>query len=1058
MPRGSRELSMIARLQYIIDRPLRVICTVSCGPPMHRHIVLAALALVVCGRGDAQTLAEASTAVNPAVEAPDEPQLPDLADHPFPLLVWSAFEVERDYFDKSRLDPRAQLVSATAAIGRQTPEFFAEVVGDELRVRVRSSNAEFSLADVTTLIGAAIRLEDILGFSQSILDLEPQALHEQEYAAINGLFEPLDPHTVLLTPEQHADLGVRTKGEFGGVGAKIRTEARRILIVSVLPDMPAAKAGIQVGDVVLTIDSESTVNMTPEQAQQKLRGPVGSKVALTILRAGKKLAFDVERATIKIESVRAVRLPDGVAYLGVSAFQEHTAEEARAALTGLGSGVTAVVLDLRGNAGGVLTQANQMVDDWVDRGELVLVRSAQGDEVAEAEPGAVLPTSVPLVVLVDQESASAAEIVSGGLQALGRAVVVGRTTFGKGTVQMVRAAAPYGQELALKLSLAEWLVAGGKPIQGRGVIPDLTLQPVEPSNVPGVVRFYDEERFERARERARAAHLASAAHDPVALPAAIGRRLYYLADGEIPAAVRQGTGGAAREVPDELRDPEIRISFALARDLAGTTDAAARREATVKSAARIGAEEDARITRALAGTVDWSPAPEGSASPSLEVGAKVSNSAPIAAGAPFGLRVTVRNTGNTTAHRVHVITDCVHDELDGIELVLGAIAAGATVERELQLHVMPWHADFTDAIDVAAHVGDPGPKPIASARVMFEVAGANKPALAYAYWIVDDPELVAQAPTRPRGEDGSAPSEFSVVGNGDGVLQPGERVLLGFAADNLGPGSSPDVRALLRNLSGRQGLLEEGFYHLGPITSGGTRKGAFGISVSPTADPSLPIELELVVGDARMRTSVQDRLRFRVLAEQRMITPLRQRVQIGEDGARLYAGAHPSSSVVARADPGTQLDVVGEVGGFDVIDGGEGRRMFLPGDIDGLGPASGKRVQRPLRPRVQVLPPTVAIDSLPRVSTAATVVVRGVARHPERVRDVVVLVRPPGVGQIDHKVYFATNDVAEGDGARAFTFEAAVPLEPGGNRISVVARDAAKVVRREDLWVYRPPD
>lgn len=1026
---------------------------------MHRYVALAALALVVCGRGDAQTPAEASNAAAPADEVPAEPQMPELADHAFPLLVWAAFEVEHDYFDKARLDPRGQLVSATAAIGRQTPEFFAEVVGDELKVRVRSSTAEFSLADVTTLTGAAIRLEDVLGFSQSILDLEPEALHEQEYAAINGLFEPLDPHTVLLTPEQHADLGVRTKGEFGGVGAQIRSEARRIVIVSVLPDMPAARAGMQAGDIVLTIDGESTVNMSPEQAQQKLRGPVGSKVALTILRAGKKLAVEVERATIKIESVRAVRLPDGVAYLGVNAFQEHTAEEARTALAGLGAGIGAVVLDLRGNAGGVLTQANEMIDDWVDRGELVVVRSAEGDEVAEAEPGTVLPTSVPLVVLVDQESASAAEIVSGGLQALGRAVVVGRTTFGKGTVQMVRAAAPYGQELALKLSLAEWRVAGGKPIQSRGVVPDLTLQPVEPSNVPAVVRFYDDERFERARERSRAAHLASAAHEAVAAPTTSGPRLYYLADGEIPPSLRTAADGSAREVPDELRDPEIRIGFALARDLVGTTDAAARRETTTHTAARIGADEDARITKALAAAVDWSPPPAGTPAPRLEVTAEVTKSGPIAAGDPFGLRVKVRNAGSSSAHRVHVITDCVHDELDGIELLLGTIAAGATVERELQLHVMPWHADFTDALDVAVHVAEPGPSPLASARVMFEVAGASKPSLAYAYWIVDDPALVARAPARPRGEDGSAPAEFTVSGNGDGMLQPGERVLLGFTADNLGPGPSPDVRALLRNLSGRQGLLEEGFYQLGSIATGESRKGAFGISVSPTADPALPIELELVVGDARMRTSVQDRLRFRVLADERTIAPSRRRLQVGEDGARLYAGAHPSSSVVARADPGTQLEIVGEVGGFDVIDGGgDGRRMFLPADLDGLVPASGKRVDKPLRPRMQVLPPTVTIDALPRVANQASVVVRGVARHPERVRDVVVLVRPPGVGQIDHKVYFATNDVAEGEGARAFAFEAAIPLEPGGNRISVLARDAAKVTRREDLWVYRTPE
>ncbi|MBC8070411.1 MAG: PDZ domain-containing protein, partial [Deltaproteobacteria bacterium] len=487
-------------------------------PPRALQVVAVLLAFATggCGRTDASTPTEDS----PGREAGEEsaetgslPQPPDLSQHPFPLLIWAAFEVEQDYFDKQRLDPRAQLVAATAALGLHMPEFFAEASGDTLQVRVRSAKAEFALGDVTTLVGAATRLEEVLGYADSVLDLEPAQRHELEYAAINGLFGPLDPHTVLLTPEQHADLGVRTKGEFGGVGAQIRSEARRIVIISVMPEMPAAKAGVMPGDVVLTIDGESTVNMSAEEAQQKLRGPVGTPVMLRLQRARKQLSLKVDRDTIRIESVRAVRLPDDVAYLAVAAFQESTAAEARTALTKLGTGVRAVVLDLRGNSGGVLTQATEMIDDYVAKGELVVVRSAEGDEVFEAEPPVVIDERAPVVVLLDENAASAAEIVGGGLQALGRAVVLGRTSFGKGTVQMVRAAAPYKQELALKLTLAEWLVAGGRHIQSAGVVPDLVLQPVELSNVAGVVRFYDEERFERARERSRASHLPSAKYD-----------------------------------------------------------------------------------------------------------------------------------------------------------------------------------------------------------------------------------------------------------------------------------------------------------------------------------------------------------------------------------------------------------------------------------------------------------------------------------------------------------------------------------------------------------------
>lgn len=995
---------------------------------------------------------EDAAATDPAAQ--EGPTPPDLSQHAFPLLVWSAFEVQTDYFDPERIDPRGQLVAAAEALGEHTPEFFAEVVGDSLRVRVRSSSESFALGDVTTLVGAATRLEEVLTFTQSVLDLEPAPLHELEYAAINGLFGPLDPHTILLTPEQHADLGVRTKGEFGGVGAQIRPEARRIVIVAVLPGMPADKAGVLAGDVVMTIDGESTVNMSAEEAQQKLRGPVGSKVVLVLERKGAKIRAELERQTIRIESVRAVQLPGAVAYLDIAAFQEQTAEEARKALAGL-QPPKAVILDLRGNSGGVLTQAGELIDAFVSRGELVVVRSAAGSETAEAEPEVAVAPEVPVVVLVDEESASAAEIVGGGLQALGRAVVVGRTSFGKGTVQMVRAAAPYGQELALKLTLAEWMVAGGRRIQSLGVVPDVVLAPVEMSGVPGVVRYFDEERFERARERARVAHLPSAKHE-LATPgdAAEPARVQYLATPDIPASTSAGT---TPPLPPDLSDPEVRIAFEVGRALAGQPDAARRGATLAEVAARIGVEEDARIAAALgAQEVDWTAAPADASTPTLTVTASIVGTQPVTAGAPFGLQIAVQNTGSAPAYRVHAITDCVHDELDGIEVMIGKIPAGATVTQTVKLHVMPWHADFTDALTVGVHAGPPGPSPDASAQARFEIAGTRRPALSYEYWIIDDPALAGVAPARPVGEGGAPPSPMTITGNGDGVLQPGESVLLAFVAHNEGPGDSSDVRALLRNLSGRQGLLEEGFYDLGNLPAGASRAGAFGLTMRAEADPNVPLELEMVLGDAHLRTSTQDRLRFRVLAESPAAKPTKKRVQVGATPARLYAGAHASSTVVATATEGVQLDVVAEQGGFYVVDGGGlGRRMFVPADLDGLvaaGPRNNKLT--PAR-RIQVLPPTVELEPTPRTTTATSIAIEGTVRHVERARDVVVLVRPPGVDRTDRKVFYLANDATDGALARALAFRADVPLEPGGNRISVLARDGAKVMHRRDLWVYR---
>lgn len=1004
-----------------------------------------------CNRSDASEAAadskadERSDAQPPGRE--DDP-LADLEQRAFPLLVWSAHTVDKEYFDRQRFDPRGQLLSALTNLGLHTPEIFAAPSSDgaTIDVRVRASEERFRLDDVDSLGRAADRLEEILVFAQSILDLEEEPLHELEYAAVNGLFAPLDPHTILLTPEEHTDLGVRTKGEFGGIGAQIRSDGRRILVVSVLEGMPADKAGMLAGDVILRVGDEATVNMTAAEAQALLRGPVGSTIAVRVRRGKKVLSFDIERATIKVDSVIAEALPGGVSYLRITTFQENTAQQVKEALAKAGGEPKGIVFDLRANSGGLLVQATEIVDQFVSRGELVIVRSGFGREVEEAREDALLPDGVGVVILVDEESASAAEIVSGGLKALKRAVVVGRGSFGKGTVQVVRPANPYGRELALKLTVAEYLVAGDHRIQTSGVVPDLELQPVEPAGVPGVVRYYDDERFERARERSRMANHPSSKHELVAgtseQPAA---RLRYLL----------GTAGVTAEgAPEAMRDAEVRIAREVALALHGATDREARLERLQSTVGRLTADEDARIVAALAEVgVDWS-AGTSIKPPRLSVTAEVASPTPIPAGDPFTLRVAITNDSDEPAHRVHVISDCVHDELDGIELMFGKIAPGATVVRELKAHVMPWHSDFTDEIVLLVHVDEPDAKPDAEARVMFDVAGAKRPSLSYDFWIVDDPALAAHAPKRPPDDNPTDEPPFAVKGNGDGVLQPGEQVLLAFVAYNAGPGRSSDARAALRNLSGKQGLIEEGLYPLGAIEPGGSKAGAFGITVGQRADPALPFELELVVGDGVARTSAQDKLRFRVLPDAQALEAAQQGVEVQEEVVRLYGGAHPSARVVAEAVPGTRLLLGGKYGNWRVVvTGDEGRRLFVPGDLDALVPATSvtrtdvARLER----RVSVQPPTVELADYPRSTTSATVTLKGKVAHPLGVRDVVVLVRPPGPSQFDRKVAYD----ASPDSSPELAFEAEIPLEPGGNRIAILARDRAMVQQRRDVWVYR---
>ena len=1012
-----------------------------------------------CSKGDAAGGQAHSRPVDLASDS-DADGTPDLAKRSFPLLVWAAHTVDKEYFDKSRIAPREQLVYATKILGLHTPEFFARVDprGDVVHVEVRSATESFSLVDIDSLGAAADRLEEILEFSQRILDLDADRLHELEYAAINGLFAPLDPHTILLTPEEHADLGVRTKGEFGGIGAQIRAEARRIVIVRVLPGMPAERAGMQAGDVLLEVDGARTVNMSASEAQALLRGPVGTVVELRLRRGKKTLQVAIERDVIRIDSVTVEMLPEQIAYVHIANFQENTAEQVQELLEAKGvgeGGVRGVVFDLRGNSGGLLTQATGIVDQLVARGELVIVRSAVGREADTAKDWALVPEDVPVVALVDEQSASASEIVSGGIQALGRGVVLGRSSFGKGTVQMIRPAAPYGRPLALKLTVAEYLVAGDRRIQTSGVTPDLELVPVELSSIPGIVRYFDRERFEREREYSRTANLPSASHDRGSTerqpPEAA---LHYLWNDAIPDSLRASSEAEAVELPMVLRDPEVRIAREIAAALQGAKTRTEQLEAMKAVSRTVEAEEDRRIVDALSGmAVDWSDGPR--AEPSIVVEASLVSSEPIPVGEPFKLRVEVRNDGPERVHRVHVVTDCVHDELDGIEMMLGAIEPGKSAVREVALHVMPWHSDFIDRIRLDAHVGEPGETPNATTSVMFEVVSKPPVALGYDYWLVDDPALVEHAPKRPEGEPIPGEPPFTVEGNGDGVLQPGEKVLLAFSARNDGPGKSLDVRAVLRNLSGKQGLLEEGLVPIGELPPGAIRNGAFGITIADDADPALPFEVELTVGDAVLRTSARHKLRFRIHGTGESFVPGEASFRVADEPVRAYAGAHGSSPLAAELPVGAEIRTIGTVGGtrgWKVVPADvPGRRVFVPGDLSALQPIEEGGEAVVVRPAV--VPPTIEVEPHPRVTSAERIELRGVVTHPDRVRDVVVLVRPPGPAQIDRKVAYAANKSEDG----RLSFRADLPLEPGGNRVIIVARDGAKVEQRHDLWVYRDP-
>lgn len=297
-------------------------------------------------------------------------------------------------------------------------------------------------------------------------------------AALAGMMTALDPHSNYLPPSNYDELRERTEGQYSGVGLTISADGGMVKVISPMDDSPAARAGVQAGDVISSIDGQNAAGLTVSQVSEKLRGPVGASVKVTFLRDGSDpLEVTLTREVIKVQSVTG-RIEGDFGYLRVSTFNENTGRELNEAIAKIKAekpGVKGYVLDLRNNGGGLLNAAIDVSDAFLERGEIVSQRGRKPEQIQRysAKPGDVTG-GLPLVVLVNYGSASASEIVAGALKDHQRATIVGLTSFGKGSVQTV-IPLRQGQDGALSITTARYYTPSGASIQKIGIEPDLEV-------------------------------------------------------------------------------------------------------------------------------------------------------------------------------------------------------------------------------------------------------------------------------------------------------------------------------------------------------------------------------------------------------------------------------------------------------------------------------------------------------------------------------------------------------------------------------------------------------
>ncbi len=296
-------------------------------------------------------------------------------------------------------------------------------------------------------------------------------------AAINGILQSLDPYSAYMSPDSFENMQTETSGEFGGLGIEVSMEAGVVKVISPLDESPAYRAGVKAGDYIVKINDEQVQGKTLSEAVELMRGPVGSDIKITVRRRGEKkaLIFNITRKIIKIKSVKSEIIDKNIAYIRLTAFNENSSQQIQKKLNQFNSNqnIKSFILDLRNNPGGLLSQAIKISDYFLSSGEIVSTKSRRESENRKwfAKEGDIL-NGKTLIVLINNGSASASEIVAGALKDHKRAILIGENTYGKGSVQSI---IPLKNNGAIRLTISKYYLPSGKSISEIGITPDIVI-------------------------------------------------------------------------------------------------------------------------------------------------------------------------------------------------------------------------------------------------------------------------------------------------------------------------------------------------------------------------------------------------------------------------------------------------------------------------------------------------------------------------------------------------------------------------------------------------------
>ena len=740
--------------------------------------------------------------------------------------------VNKYYIDKNKIEPVEMLKEGLSKLEQIIDEVLIEFPENRksknFTVQVMDNRKSFNYKNITDIKDLKGIFDEVFGYIGANYQPPDKTYLEIEYAVVDAILKTLDSNSGIITPKIYKEFMIETEGSFGGLGIVIGIREGQLTVISPIEGTPAYLAGVKSKDKIVQIEDGSTINMSLLEAVSKLRGPKGTKVNIHVMREGfsNPKKFTIKRATIKIESVDAFVLEENILYIKLRDFQKNSLnsiKEKANKLTGDNiNSADGIILDLRGNPGGLLEQSKKISDLFLQSGNIVSTQIGNAKKTYSASND-FYEYRGKMVVLVDSGSASASEIVAGALQNNNRALIVGEQTFGKGTVQQIF---NLKDNAALKLTIASYLTPGDISIQDIGITPDIALQRVTLSKdnidlIPNQSRNSDDKDSLQSIETPK-------------------HSIKFL---EIKTDPEQDLVEEALNSKQKLdkisSDFAVLLSINIIKNSA-SPDTLADINFIENEINKYSINEEKKISLKLKDLgIDWSQSDNYKNTSEIAVNINKSKTI-VKAGDKIDISIDVKNIGSSPIQRLYAVTDSDNPVFNNKEYIFGKISAGQTKTWTNSFEIPKWALSRDDKVELIFK--DYNKNTINTYSVNVRTKQLPRPRFAFNYEIIDDGKL-------------------GTKGNGNGIPEVNEIIGLKLKLKNIGNGVSEKSTLLLKNNVGEDLYLKKGRIKIEDIKPGEVKEGTFLFSINK---PIKNLDLEFQILDDIYREGVIKKIKLEI--------------------------------------------------------------------------------------------------------------------------------------------------------------------------------------------------